>query len=322
MRITVMEMGSVLRLKNGMLIVENEGKIVESCPLRKIDELVIESNVLASSPLLCKLAESGANVVFCTPNGWPRARVDPFVSGRIASVRKRQLSFFSNNQTCLAFSSLLVRAKMREQRRLVASVETDAPKEDINEKLATFCKRAENAKSIQELMGIEGGASRLYFGFIGNVIGDEWGFCGRSYNPPPDAVNAMLSYGYGILYAKIFSAIAKSGLDPYIGGLHADKYGRKSLVYDLAEPFKQAIVDRSVITIIRHKQVSPADFKSFSAIDEKVKRTIISQIEKRVEEMREWRGKRMSYLEHIHSQTARLKAYLNNETAEFMPFGL
>jgi len=41
-----------------------------------------------------------------------------------------------------------------------------------------------------------------------------------------------------ILYGRVEKACVLSGLDPYVGFLHTDNYNKKSLVFDLIEPFR------------------------------------------------------------------------------------
>lgn len=53
-----------------------------------------------------------------------------------------------------------------------------------------------------------------------------------------DAANALLNYGYGLLYGKIEGALIKAGVDPYIGIMHRDDYNRPVLVYDVIELYR------------------------------------------------------------------------------------
>lgn len=60
---------------------------------------------------------------------------------------------------------------------------------------------------------------------------------GRSI-PRFDPVNALLNYGYGILYGRIEGELIKTGIDPYVGVLHRDNYNRPVLVYDVIERYR------------------------------------------------------------------------------------
>ncbi|MCE8426874.1 MAG: CRISPR-associated endonuclease Cas1 [Candidatus Methanoperedens sp.] len=67
--------------------------------------------------------------------------------------------------------------------------------------------------------------------------------------------NALLGYGYGVLFTELEKAVILSGLDPYMGFLHADRAGKPSMVLDLMEEWRQPIVDRSMITLVSRKVV-------------------------------------------------------------------
>ncbi|MER3513307.1 MAG: CRISPR-associated endonuclease Cas1, partial [Chloroflexota bacterium] len=58
------------------------------------------------------------------------------------------------------------------------------------------------------------------------------------------------NYGYGILYGQVERALVLAGLDPYAGFIHVDRPGKPSLVLDLIEEFRQAVVDRTVLGLV------------------------------------------------------------------------
>jgi CRISPR-associated endonuclease Cas1 len=78
------------------------------------------------------------------------------------------------------------------------------------------------------------------------VIGEEWGFTARERRPPPDPVNAMLSFGYTLLVHEAVAALGIASLDPAVGFLHQARWGRPSLALDLMEEFRPVLVDAVV----------------------------------------------------------------------------
>src|ERR1022692_2178668 len=52
------------------------------------------------------------------------------------------------------------------------------------------------AVSYDAVLGHEGSATREYFRAWRHMIGENWDFTARERRPPPDPVNAMLSFGY------------------------------------------------------------------------------------------------------------------------------
>lgn len=88
------------------------------------------------------------------------------------------------------------------------------------------------------LRGVEGDAAATYFGALGELIlrnQDEFAFSRRARRPPTDPVNAMLSLFYTVLMMDCASALEGVGLDSYVGVLHTDRPGRRSLALDLME---------------------------------------------------------------------------------------
>jgi CRISP-associated protein Cas1 len=109
-------------------------------------------------------------------------------------------------------------------------------------------------------MGYEGAAARDYFQGLGRILGPDWAFTHRQRRPPPDPVNAMLSFGYTLLANEAVAACQIAGLDPYLGFLHASRRGRPSLALDLMEEFRPVLIDSTVVRLTRTGQVTPADF--------------------------------------------------------------
>src|SRR5207245_10394962 len=100
------------------------------------------------------------------------------------------------------------------------------------------------------LMGIEGVCGRIYWEAVGEVIRGKTEFLGRAHRGAADAVNAMLNYGYGILYGNVWGAVLNAGLEPFAGFLHVDRPGKPSLVLDLVEEFRQPVVDRAILAYV------------------------------------------------------------------------
>jgi CRISPR-associated protein Cas1 len=129
-------------------------------------------------------------------------------------------------------------------------------------------------------MGIEGICARTYYQALRYYFPPEWKFNGRNRRPPLDPINALLSWGYGVLLARVFSATVQAGLDPYLGFFHATESYRPNLVLDLMEEFRPVVVDQAVISIIESNILGTEDFqgipsiyrgKSYSGIHDKPK---------------------------------------------------
>jgi len=73
---------------------------------------------------------------------------------------------------------------------------------------------AAQADTIERLMGFEGAGAAQYFSAFGECLShSEFVFAGRS-RPPGNQVNAMLSFGYQVLWNHLLALIELQGLDP------------------------------------------------------------------------------------------------------------
>ncbi|WAW14524.1 type V CRISPR-associated endonuclease Cas1 [Peptostreptococcus equinus] len=111
------------------------------------------------------------------------------------------------------------------------------------------------ANTGQEIMGLEGQASKLYFSQI--FEGIEWKR--RVPRIKEDYINSTLDIGYTVLFNFIESLLNIYGFDTYYGVLHKEFYMRKSLVCDLMEPFR-SLIDYEVRKNINLKKFKKEDF--------------------------------------------------------------
>jgi CRISPR-associated protein Cas1 len=141
-----------------------------------------------------------------------------------------------------------VRAKLRHQAEFLDELRQRRPEADdlFTAPLGTIRASLERVGQLEgtldeqrgTLMGLEGSAGRAYFACLGRLLPEAYRFSGRSRQPAADPFNAMLNYSFGVLYSLVERACICAGLDPHVGFLHTDNYAKKSLVFDLMEPFR------------------------------------------------------------------------------------
>jgi CRISPR-associated protein Cas1 len=67
---------------------------------------------------------------------------------------------------------------------------------------------------------------------------------------------------YSLLANDVAGALRSVGLDPFVGFLHRDRPGRKSLALDLMEEFRPVIADRFVLSLINKRQIDSKGFQT------------------------------------------------------------
>ncbi len=114
--------------------------------------------------------------------------------------------------------------------------------------------------AIDELMGIEGNIRKNYYEAFELIIND-FSMGGRSYKPPLNEVNVLISFGNMMCYSQCLRAIHQTQLNPTISFLHEPGERRFSLSLDLAEVFKPLLVDRVIFKVTNKKMIQSSHFE-------------------------------------------------------------
>lgn len=132
--------------------------------------------------------------------------------------------------------------------------------ESVKTQLKALRKTLQSCKTIEEVRGHEGIASRYYFSIWASLLRDDWKWQGRIKHPALDPVNALLSYSYTFLEREVRMALIDVGLDVRIGVLHSNNGRKDSLVYDLMDLLRQKNCDRFVLKVFTLKRMVASDF--------------------------------------------------------------
>jgi len=257
--------GLFLGKKSERLIVRKGKEVIYQFPFFRVQEVVIASKGISiSSDLLEELCIRGIRLNFWGTSGKPYALItSPHLNATI-QTRRDQLAAF-DDQRGLQFSRAIVEGKIRNQEKLLryfakylkrTDEERFAKINTVAGSLRAQWKKVRNieGQAVDEcrdtLMGIEGVSGRIYWEAVGEVIRGKTEFLGRAHRGAADAVNAMLNYGYAILYGNVWGAVLNAGLEPFAGFLHVDRPGKPSLVLDLVEEFRQPVVDRAILSAV------------------------------------------------------------------------
>jgi CRISP-associated protein Cas1 len=143
------------------------------------------------------------------------------------------------------------------------------------EAIDTLTSQIHKTGEIDELMGIEGNIRKNYYQAFDLIIND-FPMGGRSYRPPENEVNALISFGNMMCYSQCLRAIHQTQLNPAISFLHSPGERRYSLSLDMAEIFKPLLVDRVIFKVMNKKMIRDDHF------EEKLNRVILKPNGKKV----------------------------------------
>ena len=245
-----------LRLSGGTLAYQGNGAGAGKLPLGDISHLVLCGRVRATLPLLVSLARAGVPTYLCRPSGELEATFaahDP--DWPLWAIQAERAA---DDAARLAFAREAIAAKLHNQAMLAGRFGWGRAA-GTSDEIRALERRTANPETLDALLGLEGRGSAVYFRALAEALPDEWAFSGRAKNPPPDPVNALLSFGYTLLHNHLATALTLAGLHPRIGLLHRRRGAHAALASDLQEEMRW-LVDALVWSLLAHRRLTPADF--------------------------------------------------------------
>jgi len=228
------------------MVLHKDGK--QRIPPADLRSIYISRGAQISSDAVLLAIKNEIEVLFVDNSGEPLGRIWSNRYGSISTIRKGQLEF-SQSKQAIKWITGIIAAKIENQQALLWTFVASQP--EMNGIIETTAVRLENyRKKVKELQGEtvsdiapqlrgwEGMVSKIYFEQMNAFLPEHYRFDERSQHPATDVVNAMLNYGYGMLYSKIEGSLIRAGIDPYIGVLHRDEHRRPVLVYDVIEKYR------------------------------------------------------------------------------------
>ncbi len=262
--IYITQQGAVLRKVSERLKVTRRREVLLDTPLIKVSQVVIFGKASVTAATVATLLEHEIEICYLTQRGRFVGRLSPAVSKNVLLRRAQyEAAFDAKRATDLARG--FVQGKLANMRALLMRTTRDSNGADLQKavkRLKAAAAQTKKAATVEQVRGHEGDGSAAYFGVFGALLKpDGFSFTTRERRPPTDPVNALLSFGYTLLTNEMFGAVNIVGFDPYLGYLHADRYGRPSLPLDLIEEFRPLVVDRLVLRCINKGILTPADFQ-------------------------------------------------------------
>lgn len=263
--------GLSLRRDGLALRVEHEKQLKLSLPVHNLESVFVFGADIYVSPSAMRLCwEHGASVCYFTDWGRLEARVEGVPQGSMM-LRRAQHAAASSPARSAALARTFVAGKLHNVRWLLARSARDAATSEDGDLLRTAAEA--HAHLLRELgrtpddtdviRGLEGRAAALHFEVFHRhlrpALRTTFPFDGRNRRPPRDAINALLSFLYALLRHDCVSALTATGLDAFVGYLHADRPGRESLALDLMEEFRPS-VERLGLTLLNRGELKAGQF--------------------------------------------------------------
>ncbi len=251
-------------------VTDKDGKLVRDFPLSSMESLALVGAVQVSTQALQVFADKEIPVAFLTSAGRLTAMMDPL--GPVsAAVRTAQVRGLDDPTRVIELARAVTVAKIANQRTLLMRNHANLPARVALDLQAAHAA-AEQAITLDELRGHEGNAAAIYFKHFSGMfkenaraVATRFDENGRQRRPPPDAINAVLSFGYSMLTNECTAACRLANLEPVIGALHATRPGRPAMSLDLMEPFRPLIADSVAISAFNRGELTEGHFLDTAA---------------------------------------------------------
>lgn len=321
MRLIIDGFNKSVTKRDNQIVIKEDGKEIDYFLPNDLKQIIILGKGAITFDAIALLADANVDLIAIDWKGNIKYRL---ASKEHNNVQIRKQQYQSLNDVRSGYlAKKFIESKIKNQRSTVGALSRarggveylDVQKDKLNNlsKALNDIKLRPSEKIRSDIFGIEGIASQEYWAAFRFVISDEMNFINRSGRGAQDIVNSMLNYSYAILASEILKSLHMSGLDPYAGFLHADLYGRTSLVFDVMEEFRQQIVDRSVLKLINLGQIDKDDFemkKGFVYIGEECRKLLVKTVLDKLNTEVTFDGIKKTYSDFIEVESKNIVSFL------------
>lgn len=289
----ITESGSKLGINGGSFVITYADGHTDEIPKETIEGITLIGTAQMSTDVIKHCLTSDVRTGFMSRTG---DYYGTLISEKAnnGSLLIRQVQQFQDESYSLALSKRIIYAKIANQSVVARRYAKSKGISDRVELLRIYTAKNKvwTARTVEQLMGIEGQASKA----LSKTLPIEFRFETRSRRPAKDPFNAMLNLCYSILYKEIIGNLEVRGLNAYIGFMHKTRTNHAALASDLMEEWHAPIVDMTVMSLIQGNEICAAEFileDGACTISKECIRTIISKLEGRLHT----ESKYLSYIE-------------------------
>ena len=325
----ISSMGELSR-KDNSLCFRNE-KVIKYIPVEAVRELFCLNEVTINSKLLDFLSQKNIIMHFYNYYGKYSGTFYPKDKYRSGKLIVKQVEAFQQNRMKIAKAivkgiginiyEILYHYYKHDKKEVKATLNW------IKNDFYAEVENLNNEANIFSLMCLEGELWARFYSTFKYFLPEDFILNKRVKRPPDNPINALISFGNTLIYAKTISAIYRTHLDQRISYLHEPAETRFSLSLDMSEVFKPIIVFRTIFDLVNNRKIQVAKHfernLNYCLLNDKGRQIFISAFEGRIESSFKHPilKKYTSYQTAIKLDCYKLIKYIL-EGKEFVPFSL
>ena len=220
----------------------------QKIPFTLIDTIILEGQTELNTKDINHLTKNSISIIILNSKKY----LASLITAPNTKNANLKLSQFKASLTPLSIAKILLKDK-------IASHIVQLKEHSIILNKSRYMQNIEKASSLDELLGIEGSFSKLYFNHYFTLFSKRLHSNKRTKRPPKDPLNAVMSWLYTIFYHLITTKLLASGFDPNIGYLHRPFRDHNALSSDILEVIR-ADINQFIFTLFDNKYLLKEHF--------------------------------------------------------------
>jgi CRISPR-associated protein Cas1 len=324
--------GSYLGNEKGCFIIKDRNGNVEKYPLfeSEIGEIQIKSGNMVSSGALATCGFWGIDCLFLTQKGRPVAMLKSLDDDSHVKTRVCQYEA-SKNEKGIEIAKQLVLGKIEGQNQVLKKYGLKRHDFSVFEVVDNI-ETGDVARFRARLMAHEGRCSDRYFKQVFGLLPESLRPDRRRTFKAYDGLNNLFNFAYSVLKWKVYRAVIRAKLEPYLGFLHSEAWGKPSLVCDFMELYRYFVEDFLIQNSASFRKkdfmmkredyskdkVGQREYLNDSATGD-LARNLYNYFETSIEIARMRHGKRQTIETLINEEALLLAQYLRDEHETWTP---
>ena len=295
---------------NSIVAFDISNKRIKCCRVNDVKRVIAVGNIGVTASMIRRCIYQRIPVFFVDKMGRSIGAVE-VEKEPSTQLNKLQQALITDKDQSLKWAKGVVQARLSNAARVL---DRNRTKQDSSE-LKGIVKACNSAKTLAELRGIEGQGTKLYWSKWA-LMTKPFDFTCRNRRPPKDAVNAILSLLYTVLYNRMTESIKIAGLNPRLGFYHTGHGRHNALASDLMEEFRH-LVEMTVLRLIGKNMLKLEHFpdgvtnSTGFKLPSKVFSKVVFEFEETLRsEVKAGRSKPLSYAEWLDESAFDMRASL------------
>lgn len=236
--------GSYLGMEKGCFVLKDKNGSEERYPLfeKPINEVVLRSGNSISTGALASLGFWDVDVMVMTQKGKPVAMLRSLDDDSHVKTRVCQYEALGNGKG-IEIAKRIVYGKIEGQNQVLQKY--GLMRHDlVKAKVAIGRVKPEDLIKVRrKLVSLEGKFTEKYFKQIFELLPEALQPEKRKKFKAYDGTNNIFNLAYTVLKWRVHRAILGAKMEPYLGFVHSEQFGKPSLVCDLMELYRYLVDD-------------------------------------------------------------------------------